>query len=296
MDARQMLIVCIPVVCAFSVRIFLRRRLVNQNRSRSDTWAAHVVPGNSKLTPFPRLSGFWEVTGPVSPRNQMPRKMVIIELPTKDTATKKPHLLIHSAIACDEETMESILAVGVPHVMVVPSSFHRIDAAVWKVRFPDLIVVCPPGARKAVSSKVEVTGEMETVLAEFGIQSLTMGVAPGEKVHEYVICTPIIGAEGTVLICADTWFNITTPFAGLGYRMMRLIGSFGPFKITNIAKFFIKHWDVYLTDMMALKATGSVVAIAVAHGDTITGLASCRHAMDAIIGQCEAKLAGKKND
>ncbi len=38
---------------------------------------------------------------------------------------------------------------GDVRIIVVPCDMHRLDAALWKARFPEALVVCPEGARKA---------------------------------------------------------------------------------------------------------------------------------------------------
>src|SRR5262249_5061924 len=66
------------------------------------------------------------------------------------TIAKKSNgdLVIHNAIALEEDLMKEIEAFGRPAVLVVPNGFHRLDAKVMKARYPDLKVYCPAGARK----------------------------------------------------------------------------------------------------------------------------------------------------
>ena len=80
----------------------------------------------------------------------MQRRMVVFRPPgTRD-------LIIHSCIAVDEATLSAIVGHGKPTVLIVPNSFHRSDAAVWKARFPQLVVACPAGSCDAVAKIVAV--------------------------------------------------------------------------------------------------------------------------------------------
>src|SRR5579871_6107208 len=52
-------------------------------------------------------------------------------------------LLVHNAIALEEELMKEIEAFGRPEVLVVPNSFHRLDVKVFKDRYPGATVFAP---------------------------------------------------------------------------------------------------------------------------------------------------------
>ena len=52
-------------------------------------------------------------------------------------------LVIVSAIAVKEDTLQEILKMGTPSVLVIPNTMHRCCASVWKKRFPNIQVVCP---------------------------------------------------------------------------------------------------------------------------------------------------------
>jgi hypothetical protein len=65
-------------------------------------------------------------------------------------------VIVHSAIALEEELMKQIEAWGRPSVLLIPGAAHRLDAAVYKRRYPEMKVVCPAGARKKVEEVVPV--------------------------------------------------------------------------------------------------------------------------------------------
>ena len=70
--------------------------------------------------------------------------------------------MIHSAIALDAAEMAEIEAWGHPAVLLVPNSFHRLDAPAYVARYPDLRVLCPRGSRKGVEEVVRVDGDYDT--------------------------------------------------------------------------------------------------------------------------------------
>ncbi len=65
--------------------------------------------------------------------------------------------------------MAQLEALGPPRVPIVPNGFHRRDAAFYKTRYPDLLVVCPAAARKKAGQAVAVDGAAERLLPPLGI-------------------------------------------------------------------------------------------------------------------------------
>jgi hypothetical protein len=71
--------------------------------------------------------------------------------------------------------MSTIEQLGRPEVMIVPNSWHRADAAVFKERYPNLKVVCPKAAMDKVNEKVKVDISAEEY---FATSSSSSGVTP----------------------------------------------------------------------------------------------------------------------
>lgn len=94
--------------------------------------------------------GLMTVAGEIKmPLGNFPRRMTVIRLTGKRTA-------IFSAIALDEPEMARIESMGEPSILIVPSDGHRLDAKIWKQRYPDIKVLCPAGAREHVEEVVPV--------------------------------------------------------------------------------------------------------------------------------------------
>src|SRR5688500_2373469 len=70
-------------------------------------------------------------------------------------------LVIHNGIALDDTEMAEIDAFGSVGHILVPNGFHRLDAKVFKDRYPTAKVLCPAGARKKVDQVVPTDGTYE---------------------------------------------------------------------------------------------------------------------------------------
>ena len=90
------------------------------------------------------------------PLMDLPRRMTVVRLADS-------RLVVWSAIALDEDEMASLEAYGRPAYLIVPSDKHRLDARIWKDRYPSLLVVAPEGAR----AKVEKIVPVDTVAPRF---------------------------------------------------------------------------------------------------------------------------------
>jgi hypothetical protein len=108
-----------------------------------DTW--NVLPHRplEKLEP-----NLWRVEGDL-PGGRGTRVMTVARM-------RDGGLLIHNAIALEDALMAELEAFGRPAVMVVPNGLHRLDAKVFKQRYPQLKVVAPARSREKVGQVVAV--------------------------------------------------------------------------------------------------------------------------------------------
>src|ERR1041385_199624 len=83
------------------------------------------------------------------PLGHFPRRMTVVGLSRNRSA-------IFSGMALREAAMGRIEEMGKPSCLIVPNGHHRRDADAWKRRYPELKVLCPPGAKKAVNEAVKV--------------------------------------------------------------------------------------------------------------------------------------------
>lgn len=212
-----------------------------------DTWSAHVLPHGPVEA---HGANVWSVAGTVA-QGPLPRRMVVWR---RDDGG----LVVHSAIAMNEEGMAALAALGTPKVLIVPNGYHRLDCAVWKDRFPELKVYAPAAARAAVAKKVQVDGTVEEAGDALGARV----VAPaGVKHTEYVF-----DAHGAWVL-TDLMMNLP-PLPGFGGWLVGVLGSTGFFGMTGIGRMLL------LKDRPAFKAwlggQPAPTAILPAHGDVIT--------------------------
>ena len=145
------------------------------------------------------------------PLGTFPRRMTVVRLASGGTA-------IWSAVALNEPEMARIEAMGAPAFLIVPSDGHRLDARIWKQRYPDLRVVAPPGAKAAVEEAVPVDAT-DDVLGDPAVRFVTM---PGTGEHEAAL---VIEREaGTTLVVNDLIGNLHHPDGIMQHVMGRLMG------------------------------------------------------------------------
>lgn len=239
--------------------------------STQDEWQSHVLPHGAIEELAPNL---WHVTGTLPSSTMVPREMVLYRLPDAS-------LLIHSAIALNEPEMAKLESLGTPKILIVPNRIHRLDAGVYKQRYPQLIVVCPAAAKPYVEQVVAVDGIAEEVLRAYGIICHEpAGIRPQELVYELPLPT------GKALVFTDILFNLNKSYLQqhlptgeflLQWLGASVIGSSGFFGITGLGRrFFMQERNAYRQWLETL-ADGipDLRVISVAHGSPI--VADCNY-------------------
>ena len=168
-----------------------------------------------KVLPHGKLSEVDEniltVTGEIHmPLMDLPRRMTVVRL-------KDSRLVIFSAIALDDDEMRALENYGSPAFLVVPNDHHRLDAKIWKDRYPTIEVIAPEGSRKKVEEAVHV----DTTDPVFGDPNVEFVTVPGTRGHEaaLIIRTP----NGTTLVLNDLVGNIRHE-TGFGGWLLRVMG------------------------------------------------------------------------
>ena len=147
------------------------------------------------------------------PIGEFPRRMTAVRLSDR-------RLVIYSAIALDEDEMATLEAFGEPAFMIVPSDRHRLDAPIWKDRYPDLMVITPAGGR----DKVEEVVSVDAVSADFGDATVKLIEVPGTERHEAAL--EITGADGVTLVVNEIIGSIHGA-KGLSGWILELMGFAG---------------------------------------------------------------------
>ena len=189
-------------------------------------------------------------------------------------------LVVHNAIALEEDAMKELEAWGTPAFIVVPNGWHRLDCAVFKRRYPEAKVMCPEGSRKKVEEVVQV--------------DLTYDEFPDDDVVSFEHVEGIAKAEGvmtvrsgdgdTTLVFNDLLFNVPhqSGFSGFVFRML---GSTGGPKVTRIFRMFaVKDKKAVRANLERLGATENLVRVVPGHGYVVT------EEPGAVLGQVASQL------
>lgn len=214
-----------------------------------------------KVLPHGRLTeitpDILTVTGTIHmPIGDFPRRMTIVRL-------RDRRLVIFSAIALDEGEMREIEQFGDPAFLVVPNAHHRLDARIWKERYPALYVVTPPAAEDKVTDTVSV----DATDVDFGDPDVTYLVVRGT--HEGEAALRVDG-DGTTLVLNDVIGNIRDAhgFSGWMFKLMGFAGDEphvpGPVKMT-----LGKEKADLAAQLRAWAALPDLRRIIVSHGETI---------------------------
>jgi hypothetical protein len=144
------------------------------------------------------------------PLGNFPRRMTVARL-------RDGRLVIYSAIALDEPEMQMLEHFGIPTFLIVPSDRHRMDAKIWKQRYPHLLVIAPPGAR----AKVEEVVHVDATAFDFRDSTVRLITVPGMEDHEAALL--VAGPTGTTLVLSELIWNVDHR-PGFGGWLMKLAG------------------------------------------------------------------------
>jgi hypothetical protein len=173
-------------------------------------------------------------------------------------------LVVFSAIALDEDEMAWLEAYGRPAFLVVPSDKHRLDAKIWKDRYPAMQVVAPEGAR----AKIEKIVPVDTVAPRFDDLNVQFVAVPGTRGKEaaLVVRTP----NGTTLVLNDLVGNIRNE-SGVGGWLLRMAGFAGKEpQIPKVVKMaLIKDANALRAQLLQWAQIESLKRILVSHGSPI---------------------------
>ena len=198
------------------------------------------------------------VTGTIAmPLMELPRRMTVVRL-------NDSRLVIYSAISLDEAEMRALEDYGQPAWLIVPNDHHRLDAAAWKQRYPQIRVVAPEGSRKKVAEAVPV----DSSAPRFGDPNVRFVIVPGTRAHEAALVVET--RTGTTLVLNDIVANIRNA-RGFGGWLLELMGFAGdePHVPRPVSLMMIDDKAALRTQLLAWAAIDSLNRILVSHGDPI---------------------------
>ena len=209
-----------------------------------ETWTVLPHRPIEKLEP-----NLWRVEGDL-PGGNGTRVMTLVKL-------QSGGVLIHNAIALEEAQMKEIEAFGKPEILIVPNGFHRLDAKVFKQRYPNLRVLAPAGARKKVAQVVPVDGTYD----DYKDDQVQLFHLDGAKQHEGVV--QVKSPAGTTLVFNDVINNLPK----LGGVMGFMLAPTGRPAVPRIFRwFFVKDKPKFTAAIEQLAATPGLKRVIVSHG------------------------------
>jgi hypothetical protein len=192
------------------------------------------------------------------PLGDYPRRMTIVRL-------HDSRLVIYSAIALDEGEMQEVEAFGEPAYLIVPGDLHRMDARIWKDRYPNMIVLAPAGIRKRVEKVVPV----DRTTADFGDPRVRFVTVPGTEEHEAALVVETV--SGTTLVVNDMIWNLDDR-PGFGGWLLGALGFTGsePRIPPIVERKAVKDKNILRAQLEAWARLDNLNRIIVSHGDIVT--------------------------
>lgn len=221
------------------------------NDGRTPRWN---VPTHGPLTEV--ADGLWTVDAELT-SVPIGRRMTV--------ARGEDGLVVHSAIACDDDTMTAIDRLGAVTTIIVPSGYHRMDAPAWKHRYPTARVVAMPASHGRAGKVVTIDGDYGLMpgCATFGFEPLAGLPAEAVFIHR-------AADGGETLIFNDGFMNLPDRIPGVKGFIVKLIGSTGGPKVTRTARFaLVKDKQAYADHLRRLAARPALARIIPGHGAVI---------------------------
>ncbi len=191
------------------------------------------------------------------PMGEFPRRMTVARL-------RDGRLVIFSAIALDEPEMTALERFGHPTFMIVPGDRHRMDAKIWKQRYPRLVVIAPEGARE----KVEEVVRVDATTFDFRDPSVQLVTVPGTDGHEAALV--VRGEHGVSLVVNELIWNVDNR-PGFGGWLMKVAGlTKSEPQIPSVVSITgIKDKPALQSQLNAWSELYGLKRIIVSHGDII---------------------------
>lgn len=207
------------------------------------------------------------------PAGDFPRRMTVARL-------RDGRLVVFSAIALDEAEMKVLEAWGRLSFLIIPNERHRKDARIWKDRYPQMVVVAPPGARKQADEVVPV----DATSIDFGDASVRFVVVPGTEEREAALVVET--NSGTTLVLNEIIWNVADR-PGVGGWLFHVVGFTGdqPKIPTFVAMKSIKDKPALAAQLRSWAALDGLNRLIVSHGDIVSQHAAqvLRQLADALI-------------
>jgi hypothetical protein len=193
----------------------------------------------------------WRVSGKMG---TVQRQMVLAR-------RKDGDVVVYNGVALEEPEMKELEAWGAPGVLVVPNGFHRVDAAIWKQRYPKMKVVAPPKGAKRVSKIVAVDAVTAEAPKDDTVELFELDGVPSET-------NLLVRSGDDVTLCfCDVVMNQPKVKGLIGF----LLAPTGKVAAPRMARmFFVKDKRALAAHLEKLAETPGLKRILFGHGRPVT--------------------------
>jgi hypothetical protein len=213
--------------------------------------------------PLTPTGGLWRVEGDLV---SLPLKRVMVIARRTDGL-----LVVHNAMALEESAMKALEALGPVGFVVVPSGVHRLDAPLFKERYPNATFVCPAGARKKVEEVVPVDLTYDDFPHDDAVELRSLeGVKRAEGVMIVRAKGDEPGASGASLVFNDALFNMPHLPGLKGFVLKHVLQSSGELHVSRLFRLAVlKDKAAFARDLASLAETPDLRRILVAHHEVL---------------------------
>ena len=159
------------------------------------------------------------------------------------------------------QSMARIDAWGKVAWLIVPNGYHRLDAKVFKDRYPQARVLCPTGATKKVAEVVAVDGSYADFPIDRDVAFETLdGI--GEQEGVMIVRSP----DGITLVFNDAVFNMPDGKGFTGWLFRNITQSTGGPRVSRLVKLFmVKDRARFREHLLRLAETPALRRLIVSH-------------------------------
>jgi len=180
-------------------------------------------------------------------------------------------LVLHNPIALDDAEMQRLESWGTPALIVVPNGWHRLDAKIFKDRYPNARVIAPRGARK----KVEEVVPVDLTYDEYTSDDPTVRFEPIAGIADQEGALIVRSSDGETLILNDVVFNMDRKKDLAGFLFTTVLGSAPGPRVSRLTKLMlVKDRRALRADLERFATLENLVRLSVAHEKVAHGPAA----------------------
>jgi hypothetical protein len=210
-------------------------------------------------SPIEKLAdNLWRIEGSM-PNGPLKRVMTVVRRPTGT-------LVVHNAIALDEPSMKDLDAWGTVREIIIPNGYHRLDAPMFRERYPEAVFYAPEGSVKRASEAAPGCKGLSTLSGDATLQ--TMEFAGTNRFEGALV---VSSADGKTAVLNDVVFNMPHAPGFPGFILKHITASSGGPCVSRFARMMlVKDKAKLRSELESLAALPDLKRVIVSHHETIT--------------------------